>query len=196
MNKLFLGLALAGLAAAPLSARWRLLPETMPVMVAKSAMKVVPGPGWNSWSFRPGKKNELWSYDGPVLNQIEFVGGVADGEALAKERNKKDKPLPKFSSKMLPTDIAQIYEQTQRIVTQSPDFVIDSMEPVSFAGYPGVKFTFRFTKPDEELTRKGEARGAIVGGKLFLIAYSAPALHYFDAHLAKAQAVMESAKIN
>ena len=70
MKKLILGLALAGLAAAPLSARWTLLPETMPVAVAKSSMKVVPGQGWNSWSFHPGKKSELWSYDGPVLNQI------------------------------------------------------------------------------------------------------------------------------
>lgn len=190
------GLLLASLATAPVSARWTLLPETMPVAVAKSQMKVVPGPGWNSWSFRPGKKAELWSYDGPVLNQIEFIGGIAAGEPLATERNKKDKPLPKFNPNMLPTDIAQVYEQTQRIVTQSPDFTVDSMEPVTFAGHPGVKFTFHFTKPEEEITRKGEARGAIIGGKLYLISYMAPALHYFDAHLAKAQAIMESAKVN
>jgi hypothetical protein len=196
MNKVILGLALAGLATAPLSAKWRLLPESMPVPVAKSALKVVPGQGWNSWSVRPGKKGEVWSYDGPVLNQIEFIGGVANGEPLAKERNKKDKPLPKFSAQMLPTDIAQAYEQTQRIITQSPDFTIDSMEPVTFAGHPGVKFTFHFTKPDEELTRKGEARGAIIGGKLYLISYTAAALHYYDAHLAKAQAIMDSAKLN
>lgn len=196
MKKLVLGLAVASLAAAPASAKWTLLPETMPVAVAKSQMKVVPGPGWNSWSFRPGKKAELWSYDGPVLNQIEFIGGIAAGEPLAKERNKKDKPLPKFNPNMLPTDIAQVYEQTQRIVTQSPDFTVDSMEPVTFAGHPGVKFTFHFTRPEEEITRKGEARGAIIGGKLYLISYMAPALHYFDAHLAKAQAIMESAKVN
>ena len=196
MNKLILGIGLAGFVAAPLSAKWTLMPETIPVAVAKSTMKVVPGKGWNSWSVRPGKKSELWSYDGPVLNQIEFIGGVASGEPLAKERNKKDKPLPKFSSKMLPTDIAQAYEQTQRIVSQSPDFAIDSMEPVTFAGQPGVKFTFHFTRPDEELTRKGEARGAIIGGKLYMITYTAAALHYFDAQLVQAQAIMDSAKID
>ncbi|HYZ47295.1 MAG TPA: hypothetical protein VE567_00210 [Sphingomonas sp.] len=195
MNKLMLGLALVAFSAAPISARWTLMPETR-VAVAKSGMTVLPGQGWNSWSVKPGKKGELWSYDGPVLNQIEFIGGVASGEPLARERNKKDKPLPKFSAKMLPTDIAQAYEQTQRIVAQSPDFTIESMEPVTFAGHPGVKFTYRFTKPDEELSRKGEARGAIVGGKLYMIVYTAPALYYFDAHLPKAQAIMDSAKIN
>jgi hypothetical protein len=196
MNKMLLSLAIAVSLTGPLSARWTLKPENARVAVAKSTLTVVPGGGWNSWSARPGKKSELWSYDGPVLNQIEFIGGVASGEPLARERNKKDKPLPKFSAKMLPTDIAQAYEQTQRIITQSPDFAIESMEPVSFAGHPGVKFAFRFTKPEEELTRRGEARGAIIGGKLYLISYAAPALHYFDAHLSKAQAIMDSARVD
>ena len=196
MNKLMLGLAVGALAATPISAKWKLMPEAARVPVAKSGMTVVAGQGWNSWSIKPGKKSELWSYDGPVLNQIEFIGGVGTGEPLARERNKKDKPLPKFSPKMLPTDVAQAYEQTQRIVTQSPDFTVDSMEPADFAGRQGFRFTYHFTKPEEEITRKGEARGAIVGGKLYLIAYSATALHYFDAHLPKAQAIMDSAKIN
>lgn len=196
MKTLLITLSLTALAAAPAAAKWTLKPEGARVAVAKSALTVAPGAGWNSWSVRPGKKAELWSYDGPVLNQIEFIGGVASGEPIAKERNKKDKPLPKFSPNMLPTDIAQIYEQTQRIVTQSPDFAVESMEPTTFAGHPGVKFTYRFTKPEEELTRRGEARGAIIGGKLYLISYAAPALHYFDAHLTKAQAIMDSAKVN
>lgn len=196
MNKSILAFTLAIFATAPLAAKWTLKPEGARVAVAKSGLTVVPGAGWNSWSFRPGKKAELWSYDGPVLNQIEFIGGVASGEPLARERNKKDKPLPKFNPKMLPTDIAQAYEQTQRIVSQSPDFTVEAMEPVTFAGHPGIKFTYRYTRPEEELTRRGEARGAIIGGKLYMISYAAPAVHYFDAHLTKAQAIMDSAKVN
>lgn len=159
-------------------------------------MTVVPGQGWNMTTVRPSKKSETWSFDGPILNQVEFVAGVANGEPLAKERDKKRQPLPKFGSAMLAPDVAQAYEQTQRILTGSPDFSIDSMEPASFAGHPGFRFAYHFTKPDEELTRRGEVRGAIVGGKLYMISYTAAALHYFDAHLAKAQAIMESARLN
>jgi hypothetical protein len=197
MSKLkFAAMLAVALAAAPLSAKWTLMPETARVPVAKSAMTVVPGHGWNMSSARPSKKSELWSYDGPVLNQVEFIAGVASGEPLAKERSKKHQPLPKFSGSMLPTDVAQAYEQTQRILTASPDFAIEAMEPTTFAGRPGFRFTYRYTRPDDELTRRGEARGAIVGGKLYMIAYTAAALHYFDAHLAKAQAIMDSATVN
>jgi hypothetical protein len=197
MKKLFFGLGLAlAVSAAPLSAGWKLMPPAERVAVANSVLTVVPGEGWNRSSSRFSKKGESWSFDGPILNNIDFLGGIASGEPIAKERNKKDKPLPKFNSAMLPTDVAQMYEQTARILTGSPDFAVESMEPASFAGHQGFRFTFRFTKPDEEITRKGEARGAIVGGRLYLIAYVATALHYFEAHLAAAESVMDSAKVN
>lgn len=197
MKRFVLAIVLAcALDAAPLAAKWTLMPETTRVAVAKSSLTVVPGAGWNMLSARPMKKGEIWSYDGPLLNHIQFIGGIANGEPLAKERSKKYQPLPKFSADMLPTDVAQIYEQTQRIALQAPDFTIDAMEPTSFAGYPGFRFAFRFTSPDDELTRKGEARGAVVAGKLYMIAYTAAALHYFDAHLPQAVAIMDSAKLD
>jgi hypothetical protein len=40
-----------------------------------------------------------------------------------------------------------------------------------------------------------EARAAIVGGKLYLITFAAPEIHYFDANIAEARAIMDSAKI-
>lgn len=197
MKKHVFGFVLAAsVATVPLYAKWTLMPPSGRVAVANSAMTVVPGQGWNMNSARPSKKGEMWSFDGPLLNQVEFVGGVANGEPLVKERSKKQQPLPKFSSAMLAPDVAQAYEQTQRIVTGSPDFTVDAMEPASFAGHPGFRFTYHFTRPDEELTRKGEARGAIVGGKLYMVTYTAAALHYFEAGLPSAQAIMDSAKLN
>lgn len=197
MKKLVISLGIAlAVSASPLSAGWKLLPATQRVAVAKSSLTVVPGDGWNRSSTRLSKKGESWSYDGPILNSIDFLGGIASGEPIAKERNKKDKPLPKFNGAMLPTDVAQMYEQTVRILTGSPDFAVEAMEPADFAGHKGFRFTFRFTKPDEEITRRGEARGAIVGGKLYMITYVATALHYFGAHLAAAESVMDSAKVN
>lgn len=182
------------LAATPVSAKWIMVPAAAPVAVAGPALSVTPGVGWNRWSKKPTKQSELWSFDGPQLNQIQFYGGVASGQPLAKERNKKREPLPKFSSKMKATDIAEAYEQTIRVTQNVPDFTIDTIEPARFAANNGFRFAFRYTAA--ELTRKGEARGAIVGGKLYLITYAAPALHYFDAHLPKAEAIMESARVD
>jgi hypothetical protein len=191
MKKILLATALL---SAPASAKWITVPTTAPTTVAQSKLWVTSPAGWNRWSKRPMKQSELWSFDGPLLNQVQFYGGVAAGQPLAKERNKKREPLPKFSANMKATDIAEAYEQTMRVTQGASDFTIDAIEPVTFAGRSGFRFAYRYTS--EELTRRGEARGAIIGGKLYLISYMAPALHYYDAHLAKAQAIMESAKVN
>ncbi len=51
------------------------------------------------------------------------------------------------------------------------------MEPMAFAGQPGIRFTYSFTRPNEDLPRKGEGRAAMIGGKLYLITFEAPRLH-------------------
>lgn len=182
------------LTSAPALAKWTTVQTSAPVAVADSKLHVVPAAGWNRWSKKPVKQSELWSFDGPLLNQIQFYGGLANGQPFARERDKKREPLPKFTPSMKATDIAEAFEQTIRVTQGTPDFAIDQIEPAAFAGTDGFRFAYHFTAG--ELVRKGEARGAIIGGKLFMIVYSAPALHYFDAHLAAAQSLMDSAKVN
>lgn len=186
--------AAAALTSAPALAKWSTVPPSAPVAVAGSKLSVQPAVGWNRWSKKPVKQSELWSFDGPLLNQLQFFGGLPSGQPLARERNKKREPLPKFAPSMKATDIAEVFEQTIRVTQGTPDFTIERIEPAPFAGEKGFRFAYHFTAG--ELVRKGEARGAIIGGKLFMIVYSAPALHYFDAHLAEAQALMDSARLN
>ena len=191
LKMLFIAVALS---SAPALAKWSTVPASTPVAVAGGKLRVVPAAGWNRWSKKPVKQTELWSFDGPLLNQIQFFGGLASGQPFARERNKKREPLPKFTPAMKATDIAEAFEQTIRVTQGAPDFGIDRIEPAPFAGADGFRFAYHFTSG--ELVRKGEARGAIIGGKLFMIVYSAPALHYFDAHLAAAHGVMDSAKVD
>lgn len=180
------GAALAG---------WKIMPKATPVAVAKSPMTVTPGEDWNRWSTRPSKKGETWTMDGVSLNDLSFFGGVLPGEAIYKERDKKDEPLPKFDAKMLPPDIVQAVEGSYRIVLKTSLFAVDSIEPAKLAGYNGVRFTFHYTVQDEDVRRKGEGRAAIVNGQLYLITFVAPEIHYFDAGIAEARRVMDSARI-
>lgn len=180
------GVALAG---------WKIMPKAAPVAVAKSPMTVTPGENWNRWSTRPSKKGETWTLDGVSLNELSFFGGVLPGEAIYRERDKKDEPLPKFDAKMLPPDIVQAVEGSYRIVLKTSLFAVDSVEPAKLAGYNGVRFTYHYTVQDEDVRRKGEGRAAIVDGKLYLITFAAPELHYFDAGIAEARRVMDSARI-
>ena len=184
--------ALALLLATPATAKWKeVAPARTPV--AASGLSVVADAGWNRWTRKPIKKEELWSLDGPLLNRIEFFGGIADSEPLAREVNKKREPLPKFGATMHAADVAELIERTLRVTEGAPDFITEAVEPANFSGQPGFRLRYRYTTG--ELIRCGEARGSIIGGKLYLINYSAPALHYFDTGLPRATAIMDSARI-
>jgi len=179
--------------AAPAAAKWTEI-EPAKVVVANKAMSVVATPHWNRWSQKPIKKEELWSFDGPLLNRIEFFGGIADGEPMAKEVNKKREPLPKFSATMSTSEVVDLLERTTRIIDQSPDFQVDAVEPILFAGQKGFRIAYHYTAG--ELAERGEARGAIINRKLYLIKYTAPALYYFEADAPAAIQIMESAAIS
>jgi len=181
--------------AAPVTAGWKLMPRAAAVTVAKSAMTVTPGEDWNRWSVRPSKRGETWTLDGVSLNELSFFGGVLPGEAIYRERSKKDEPLPKFSATMLAPEIVQAVEGSYRILLRTSLFAVDGMEPAPLGGHPGVRFTFHYTVQDEDVRRKGEGRAAIVDGKLYLITFAAPEIHYFDAGVAEARQVMDSARI-
>lgn len=183
------------LAATPAMSANKLMPPGVAVAVAKSPLTVTPDREWNRLSARPGKLGETWTIDGDVLNRLSFYGGVLPGTTLFREVDKKDRPLPKVRADMLPTDIPALFEQSYRIAESSGLFSIDMVEPATLGGAPGVRFAFSFSKDGEDVARKGEAVAAMVGGKLWLISFEAPALHYHDAGIAAARAVMNSAQL-
>lgn len=197
MRKAMIVGAAATLALLPGSATagWRLMPKTTPVEVAKSPMTVTPGEDWNRWSVRPSKRGETWTLDGVSLNELSFFGGVLPGEAIYRERSKKDEPLPKFDATMLAPEIVQAVEGSYRILLRTSLFAVDGMEPAPLGGHPGVRFTYHYTVQDEDVRRRGEGRAAIVGGQLYLITFAAPEIHYFDAGITEARRVMDSARI-
>ena len=195
MRKMTILAAGAALAAQPAVAGWKVMPATTAVAVAKSPMTVTPGADWNRWSVRPSKKGETWTLDGVSLNELSFFGGVLPGEAIYRERAKKDEPLPKFDAKMLGPDIVAAVEGSYRILLKTSLFAVDSQEPMKLGGHNGVRFTYHYTVQDEDVRRKGEGRAAIVSGKLYLITFAAPEIHYYDAGIAEARRVMDSARI-
>ena len=183
------------IAAPVMAAQWNLVPANQPIAVAKSNLRVTPGNPWNRWKHRPSKKGEIWTQDGVSLNALTFASGIVSDEPIYKERNKKDLPLPKFDPRMTAPDIVQMFEATNRILLKTSLFEVDNVEPARLAGHDGVRFSYHYVVQDEEVRRKGEARAAIIGGKLYLIDYAAPAIHYFDTGITEARAIMDSARL-
>lgn len=194
MNKVMVAAAAVALAAGP-AAAYKLVTHGRAVAVAKSPMTVAPTIDWNRMQARPGRNAESWTLDGLSLNEVTFYGAIPDGQALFKEVDKKDKPLPRFAGTMLAPDVAQLFEQSYRLAGGSSLFSIDGIEPARFADNPGFRFTYSFTLQTDEVRRRGEATGGIVGGKLYMITFEAPAIHYYDHDLANYRALVTTARI-
>src|SRR5271170_1426766 len=88
-----------------------------PVAVANGAMTVNPSGSWNKApkTAVPLKSEEDWTRNGFMLDQIELVGALADGEALVKQRAKADQQVPVFHATMTPTDLTSMIEASYRI---------------------------------------------------------------------------------
>lgn len=164
----------------PLKAEWTALVSDGPLPVAGKSMTVQPLAGWNRSSAKPSSRSERWTRDGLALNELTFFADVRDGEALYFKPLTAERELPKFRSAMLPTEIVELFENSNRMILDTSVFMIGKVEPASLGKHPGVRFAYEYAAPDEGLSRKGEAVAAVVEGRLYLVNFVAPAIHYFE----------------
>jgi hypothetical protein len=188
------GLAISLTLTAQVSHAGALKPAGVPVTVARSTLTVTPDQAWNRW-VRPGRLSEAWTLDGLTVNELTFYGGIADNTTLFREVDKVNAPLPRFSKTMLLPDVAQLFESSYRVALSTSLMKIESIEPANFAGAPGFRFTYSFVVGDE-VKRLGEARGAIIGDKLYMATFEAPKIHYFDRDIASFRKIVDSARFS
>lgn len=163
--------------------------------IARSSLSATPAGEWNKLSYRGGKNVEVWTIDGDELNKVTFYGGIEVGKPLLKEADKKERPLPRVTPNMLITDIPAILESTYRVQYSVSQMSVDSQEPATVGGHKGIRFTYSFVRNDEDVMRKGEAVGAFVGNRLYIAAYEAPAIHFFDKDVEKFRQLATTLKI-
>ena len=195
-KKLSLAFATAAMAIAPAPAfaGWKRI-TTEATDVGKGAFVVTPQTEWSRWSRRPSKNGEIWTQDGFGLNMVHFIGQVGDGETLFKDRKKKERPMPKVRGDMLVTDLAELFEASFSIEYDVTQFDVRAMEPSKLGSHDAIKMTYEFALPNDALTRVGEARLAKVNGKVYLVNFIAPELHYYDQSIGEVQAMMDTLQI-
>ena len=163
------------------------------VMVADDGFAVTPSQDWNRIDGNAGKRTETWTLDGAQLNDLTFYGGIEPGKPLVRERNKKSDPLPKFTAGTLAVEIPELLEGTYRTYKNSANFEVTASEPARFLGQDGISFAYQYLD-GEHLIRRGEARAAIIQGRLYMMTFDAPRLRYFDRSIAEFRKIADSAK--
>jgi hypothetical protein len=184
----------AAIIAQPVQAGWKRM-EAGAIEVAKGGMVVRPASEWNRWSSRPSSSGESWTKDGFPLNRLDFFAGVAPGQSIYKERSKKHRPLPKFRSDMLLADLAELFEANFSIENDVTLFEVVKAEPARIGQADGVRIEYEYAFPNDSLRRSGEARLGIHNGRLYVINFAAPALHYFGSSRDEVRQIMETAQL-
>lgn len=172
----------------------KLVAAGTPVAVAKKAMHVTPPQEWNRLSLKIGKNAEIWTLEGEQLDSLTFIGGIGNAAVLFREVDKKRRPLPKFNSTMLLTDLPGLLESSYRVTKNTVLFTVTAAEPVKFANNAGIRFTYDFIGEDE-VRRQGEAYATIAKGKLYLVTYEGPKIHFFGQNIAAFRQLVATATI-
>lgn len=190
-----LALVIAAAAIVPDVAHAHKLRESgQTVAIDGTTVSVTPSRDWNRLSQNVGKNTETWTLDGEQLNDVTFFVGIEAGMPLVKERSKKREPLPKLRSNTLLVEIPELLEGTYRAYKGIGAFEVLAIQPEQFLGSDGVNFSYKYIDADE-LTRMGEARAAIIGGKLYMFTFDAPRLSYFDKAIGDYHALLKSATL-
>ncbi len=155
------------------------------------AYKVQPTVAWNAYSKQQfGLIDERWTIDGIGLGDMRFWHDVKGGETLFESRTLE---YPKFEADMRPTEVAELYAGSLS-KAGVVDFETQNLRPAKFGNVEGFRFEFTYLV-DTGLKQRGTALAAIVDGKLQLIVYSAPELHYYEKNLEEAEKVLASVQV-
>jgi hypothetical protein len=178
-----------------LQSPWKLIKAGDVRKVGKGPLRVTAVGEWNRLNQQDLRRNESWTQHGTGLDDLSFYAAIEKGKTLFRQRDKKKAPLPKYDPAMLPTDIAEWFENSARIVLGGSLFEVTAVRPARLAGYEGVEMDFSYATEGDNLERRGTARAATINGKLYIISFDAPKLHYYEAGLPTALAIMNSAQI-
>ena len=129
--------------------------------------------------------------DGPRLNQVYLIDGLADGAAMVERADEED-PAPAFRAGMSELEIVEFLTDSLSALGMQ-DVAAENVRPASFAGAPGVRFDFTAAR-DNGLTLRGTAAASSAGEALDGLVFIAPAEHYFGYYRAEVDAMFDSAR--
>ena len=163
-------------------------------VTVKEVMTVTSDGGWNRLDLpESGRSSEVWTSDGLSLDVLTFHVGIREGEPLAPGPVGTKRTLPAFRAAMVANEIVELYESSA--TQDGSTFRLERLAPAQFAGANGFRFEFTMTRKRDDVSLRGFGQGAVIQGKLYLVVFRAPRLHYYGKHLPRAEAAVRSALV-
>lgn len=151
-----------------------------------NGISVMPQRSWN----KVAKSPEVWTTQGPQIDQVRFFSGVKSGQALIAVPGLKPEQVGVFDAKMLPNDIQDLVVATLQ-KEGNKTIQAGNLAPCNFGAGKGFCFDLTFASPND-LEMKGLAMARKQKDQLDLILFQAPAEYYFGEMAPDVQKVFAS----
>lgn len=170
-----------------------------PGAVAVSDLTVQAGSGWNNAPDHQRrfarKDSAAWTKDGLLLDRLEFIPGVPDGEPLLISRE-RTAAMPVFRADMLPNELEELVESSIVKFFGEGRAVVstENLRPHRFGENRGVLFDLSATVTDSP-AYKGLVGAFVSNDKLYVMYFLGATPHYYGKHIAEAEAIIKSATV-
>ena len=167
-----------------------------PERVAR-AIRVTPTIRWNraQRTYNDISREENWTLNGPLLDNLTFIGGLQSGKAIVRGQRRQERQVPRFRAEMSPPELASMLETFYRVRSGSVEFAMTGLVPRTFLGHPGFQFDYTHLDGDE-VERQGRAVGAIIDNRLYMALLDGTRTHYFPTAFPEFERIVDSAELS
>ncbi len=131
------------------------------------------------WSVRAEGRMQMWTVDGPLLQQLRFYEGLQPGATLFAGRAPEE--APRYERGMRANDIVD-FVLTNFEIAGMTNVNLDSLRPAPFGEWAGFRFEFGYLNRDG-LAYQALGLGAVdAEDRLHLILYLGTREHYYGSH--------------
>ena len=162
--------------------------------VAGGRMTLKPGSNWKRlYALNDTRWDEVWTWNGPQIDRMAWVGGLQDGKALILQEQTADQQAPVFRADMTAQDLTSMLEVSYRLKGVTV-FNTESVEPVDFLGGPGVMLRYNYAS-GIVFPKRGSCVMRVVNQKLYAMKLEGLANQTFDAVADQFDQLVASARL-
>lgn len=141
------------------------------------------------WSESTSDKTQIWTVDGPALQELRFVNGIEDSESPFVGLLEEEKS-PKFRKGMTTLEIKDLVVDGLSIMG-AYKIKMKKVKPFQFGVHEGFRMELDYVTEDG-LEKSGLVVGSVIKEKLYVIAYTGARAHYFAKHKDHAEKIIDS----
>jgi hypothetical protein len=162
--------------------------------VVANRLAVPTDAAWNQFGgqFSGSNAAAVWTTEGLAIDQLAFYVGIKDGDALAQNNGKEQRPL-NFKATMQGHEIAALFESLY--TRDGSSYKVDKLEGATFLGQRGWRVQFTAVRKIDDVKLSGLVWATVRDGQLHAMSFSAPTRAFYPRLAPKVEQIAAKASL-